>query len=86
MKNFLILLVCIMIGATNVCQAKVVKTKSNQWVYVDSTKTKKAKQPDKVVGTYTHKDGKTYKVYQGKRGGLYWLDSNGRKHYLPKNK
>lgn len=66
------------------CESKVIKTKSNQWVYVDSTKTKKDKQPDKVVGTYKHKDGKTYKVYQGKRGGLYWIDSNNKKHYLPK--
>lgn len=83
MKHLIVILV-MCFALTMPSQAKVVKTKSNQWVYVDSTKTKKAKQPDKVVGTYKHKDGKTYKVYQGARGGLYWIDSNNKKHYLSK--
>lgn len=83
MKHLIMILV-MCFALTMPCQGKVIKTKSNQWVYVDSTKTKKTKQPDKAVGSYKHKDGKTYKVYQGARGGLYWIDSNNKKHYLPK--
>ena len=68
------------------CQAKIIR-KGNKWIeVVDSTKTKTA-QPDKAVGTLTKKvNGKnrTYVVYQGKRGGFYYINEKGKKVYLPK--
>lgn len=68
------------------CESKIVK-KGNQWVEV--TDTTKTKTPDKAVGTYVKKGkkgekDKTYTVYQGKRGGYYWVDEKGKRHYLPK--
>ena len=68
------------------CESKIVK-KGNKWIeVVDSTKTNTV-QPDKAVGTFTKKvnrKNKTYIVYQGKRGGFYYINEKGKKVYLPK--
>jgi hypothetical protein len=62
--------------------AKVVKH-GNTWVQVDSAKTKKQKPQDPKVGTFKDKEGKTYDVFQGPKGGYYYI-KNGKKRYLPK--
>ena len=62
--------------------AKIVK-KGNTWTQVDSTKTNKQKPQDPKVGTFKDKEGKTYDVYKGSRGGYYYI-KNGKKRYLPK--
>lgn len=80
----LIMIMVMCFALTMPCESKIVK-KGNKWVeVVDSTKTKTA-QPDKVVGTYTDKNGKKHLVYQGKRGGFYYINNKGKKVYLPKN-
>lgn len=85
MKHLIMILV-MCFALTIPCQAKIVR-KGNKWIeVVDSTKTKTA-QPDKAVGTLTKKvNGKnrTYVVYQGKRGGFYYINEKGRRVYLPK--
>lgn len=32
---------------------------------------------------YVKIKGKTYGIHTGSRGGRYWIDDNGKKHYLP---
>jgi hypothetical protein len=85
MKHLIVILV-MCFALTMPCESKIVKT-GNQWIeVVDSTKTKSA-QPDKAVGTFTKKvngKNKTYIVYQGKRGGFYYINDKGKKVYLPK--
>lgn len=85
MKHLIMILV-MCFALTIPCQGKIVK-KGNKWIeVVDSTKTKIA-QPDKAVGTFTKKvngKNKTYIVYQGKRGGFYYINDKGKKVYLPK--
>lgn len=86
MKKLIIILLVMCFALTMPCQAKIIR-KGNKWIeVVDSTKTKTA-QPDKAVGTLTKKvNGKnrTYVVYQGKRGGFYYINEKGRRVYLPK--
>lgn len=83
MKRLIIILLVMCFALTTPCQAKIVK-KGNKWIeVVDSTKTKTA-QPDKAVGIYTDKNGKKHLVYQGKRGGFYYINEKGKKVYLPK--
>lgn len=66
----------------NKAQARIKQVSKTEWVE-DTTKTKKQpKTPDKRIGTYT-KSGKKYPVYQGPRGGKYWVDENGKRHYIP---
>lgn len=32
---------------------------------------------------YVKINGRTYGIHTGSRGGRYWVDDNGKKHYLP---
>jgi colicin import membrane protein len=45
-----------------------------------NTATPPAKTMDKVVGT----DAKGHKIYQGPKGGQYYINDKGGKAYLPK--
>lgn len=83
MRNLIIVLaMCLALAVPSISEAKIVK-RGNQWVQVDSTKTKKNKPADKQVGVYTDKNGKKYPVYQGPKGGYYYI-KDGKKRYLPK--
>ncbi len=86
MKKFFVLLMCVLTLTIMPIKAEahVKRVSKTEWVE-DTTRSNKS-QPDKKVGTYTKKNGKKYSVYQGKRGGFYWIDENGKKHYIPKKK
>lgn len=85
MKN-IIIVVAMCLALAMPSEAKIIR-KGNNWIeVVDSTKTKNT-QPDKPVGTCTKKVNgktKTYIVYQGKRGGFYYINDKGKRVYLPK--
>ena len=84
MKKLIIILLVMCFALTMPCESKIVK-RGNNWIQVDSTSTKKSNKPaDKVVGIYTDKSGKKYPVYQGPKGGYYYINKNGKKTYLPK--
>jgi hypothetical protein len=88
MKKFILMLMCVLTLTflpINKAQARIKQVSKTEWVE-DTTKSKKQpKTPDKRIGTYTKKNGKKYPVYQGPRGGKYWVDDNGRRRYdLPK--
>lgn len=81
MRRFIL---CLFIALLTIgpIEAKITK-RGNTWTQVDSTKTKKQKPQDPKVGVFKDKEGKTYDVYQGSRGGYYYI-KNGKKRYLPK--
>ena len=85
MKNIIIVIaMCLALAMPCESKTKIVK-RGNNWVQIDSTSTKKPNKPaDKCVGTYTDKSGKKYPVYQGPKGGYYYINKNGKKTYLPK--
>ena len=50
--------------------------------HVNHSTTINSKVPDKAIST----DAKGRTIYEGPRGGRYYIDKNGKKEYLPKDK
>lgn len=91
MKKFIILLVLALIGlcAGARTEHKVVGNKIVA-VEVKADTSAKAATATKTQYTYVDKDGKSYPVYRGAKGGLYILrvskkTGNVYKYYLPKS-
>lgn len=72
----LVLALMVLLAAVTFADAKEVDVSQLQ---VRTSVTGTARQ-DKIAGT--SKDGIT--IYEGRRGGLYWKDQAGKKHYIRK--
>lgn len=56
--------------------------KGNKVVAVADTTAKRAKPI--IIGTYTNTKGVTFNVYRGPKGGIYYINTNGKRCSLPK--
>ena len=84
-KLFLILMLVMgisSIGAAQSSDAKVQKN-GNTFSVVKAEKSSKTTEPVATGYNYEVK-GKTYPVFQGAKGGLFYVNDNGKKSYLPK--
>lgn len=85
MKKYFILMALVIISAIAVAQesATTVQREGNCFYTEQPAKSEKEKAQPKTTG-FTTKDSKgiVRDVYQGSRGGLFYLDENNKKVYL----
>lgn len=80
MKKLLFILLA-MLAVSSVAKTNYV-VKGNKVVAVADTTAKSSKPI--IIGTYTNTKGVTFNVYRGVRGGVYYINQNGKRCSLPK--
>lgn len=82
MKKLLFILLA-MLAVSAVAKTTYV-VKGNKVVAVADSASKAAKRAPILIGTYVSVTGKVYQVYVGPKGGIYGINSNGKRCSLPK--